>query len=232
MQTLLKAADFEREIVSAGLIYLTGNSEVRVVILENQAYRFMVMQGTIQSVMSLAEPEVILFAHQQAMLQGLDQLPAGARVLELGLGGGSAVRHARLQNLDLMWTTVEHNSEIVNLFWDYFSPQSQHQPERLNHIIELAESQSYVQGLEAGRQFELILCDVYDELGYELLRLCVKHLSEEGELVVNWLPHLQPQGAQSGDFFATLASQMNLIHSVTAIPGFANQIHRLRQRSP
>lgn len=227
--TLLKATDFEREISSARILYLTGNPERRIVILENQAYRFMLMNGTIQSVMSLAQPQAIVFPHQQIMLQSLKQLPPASTVLELGLGGGSAVRHARLHDYDLSWINVEYNSEVVNLFWDYFNPPSTHTPERLRHSIELAEIQTYLAKLPLKQKFALILCDVDDELDDELLHLCVKHLSESGELVVNWLPHVQSQGEQSGDLFATLAKQAGLMHKVTLVPGFANQVHRLRR---
>lgn len=229
---MLKATDFERELTSARIVYLTRNSERRVAILENQAYRFLLMHGALQSVMSLAQPQAVVFPHQRVMLQSLKQLPAASQVLELGLGGGSAVRHARLNGYDLTWTSVEYNSEVVNLFWDYFNPSLAQEDEHLTHIIELADSQTYVQKLPTQQKFELILCDVYDELGVELLHLCVKHLSDHGELVVNWLPHIQPQGAQSEDFFATLTKQAGLVHQVSSIPGFANQIHRVRRNLP
>lgn len=228
---MLQAADFEREILTANITYLTDNSEVRVVILENQAYRFMLMQGTIQSVMSLAQPQAIVFPHQQVMLQSLTQMPAGARVLELGLGGGSAVRHAKLSGYALEWTSVENNSEVINLFWEFFDPEPEQPHTLLRHHIDLADSHEFLTHLPASRKFELILCDVHNELGYELLDLCIRHLSDEGELVVNWLPHIQPQGVQSDEFFSALAGRFQLHHEVTMVPGFANQIHRLQRCS-
>lgn len=229
--TLLQAADFERELLTANITYLTDNSDVRVVILENQDYRFMLMHGTLQSVMSLAQPQTIVFAHQEVMLRPLAELAAGSCVLELGLGGGSAVRYAKHYNYALNWTSVEHNSEVVNLFWDYFDPASLAPHTQLQHQIELADSHTYLTQLPTTRKFELILCDVYDELGYGLLSLCADRLSAGGMLVVNWLPHIQPQGAESDSFFSTLAERMHLDHEVITVPGFANQIHRLQRRS-
>lgn len=233
---MLQAADFEHELLSANLVYLTTNSEVRVVVMENQAYRFMLMDGTIQSAMDLQDPQALVFAHQQVMLRDLAALAPGARVLELGLGGGSAVRHAQLHGLPLRWTTVEENSEVVNLYWCYFDSfalgdRSQTQTSSaFEHVIELAESFEYLWRLAPHTRFELILCDVYDELSDELIRLCIQHLHPGGELVINWLPHLQSQGTHSGEFFANLADELNLEHAMQTVVGFANQIHRLRLR--
>lgn len=194
-------------------------------VLENQAYRFMVMQGAVQSVMDIIDPQAIVFAHQQVMLRNLHSMPAGSRVLELGLGGGSAVRHAKWHNLPLHWTTVEQSAEVINVFWDYFDTP---EPSALTHWVELADSREYLTRASHQTQFELILCDVYDELSSDLIRLCVKHLRANGELVVNWLPHMQTQGAQSTAFFSALTQELNLTHEVEGVVGFANQIHRLR----
>lgn len=224
---MLQAADFAQELLNAHLLYLTGASEVRVVVLENQAYRFMLMGDAVQSVMNRADPQAIEFAHQQLMLRDLARLKAGARVLELGLGGGCAVRHARLQGYPLRWTSVEHNSEVVNLFWDYFDVVPEQEVQGFSHVIELADSIDYLKQLPQSQQFELILCDVYDELGNELIHQCIRHVHPEGELVINWLPHMQSQGAQSTDFFQQLVQQHGLQHKVESAAGFANQIHRL-----
>lgn len=252
---MLQAADFEHELLSAKLIYLTENSEVRVVVMENQAYRFMIMGSTIQSVMDKADPQNLVFAHQQVMLRSLPMLAPEARVLELGLGGGSAVRHAQMRNLPLHWTSVEQSSEVINLYWCYFDPYVV-APEIVNsfqadtakrsvatsielgsplpsfsHTIELAGGREYLSRLAAQAKFELILCDVYDELSKGFIHLCVQHLTPNGQLVINWLPHMQTQGAQSALFFSRLANELNLYHQAESVEGFANQIHRLWPRT-
>lgn len=230
---MLQASDFERELATTSLLYLTRDSEVRVVVLENQAYRFMLIGGSIQSVLRLDDPQTILFAHQKIMLKPLSTLPAGASVLELGLGGGSAVRHASYNGYDFEWTSVEQNSEIVNLYWDYFAPVED-SATKLVHYIELNTVQGYLARLPATRLFELILCDVYDELDYELIRACIGHLTQKGILVVNWLPQMQPQGQNSNPVFAELIKRVyeedktELEYESHAVAGFANQIHYLR----
>ncbi|RAJ96361.1 spermidine synthase [Aliidiomarina maris] len=222
---MLQAADFQRELLSAEVLYFTAESEVRVVVMENQDYRFMLMGDAVQSIMNLQDPAALEFAHQRLMLAQLDTLPAGARVLELGLGGGSAVRHANLRGLALDWVTVERSSEVINLYWDYFEPTPPTAPFKLH--IELAESQQYL-GQAKNSQFELILCDVYDQLSQTLVANCLNRLSPSGELVINWLPHMQLEGLDSTEFFAQLAAQHSLQHTLQTASGFANQIHRLR----
>ena len=250
---MLQAADFEHELLSAKLIYLSENSEVRVVVMENQAYRFLLMGNTIQSVMDKTDPQKLVFAHQQVMLRSLPTLAPGSRVLELGLGGGSAVRYAQLRRLPVHWTSVEQSSEMINLYWCYFEPAAGastvdtppvaphiaefaassvpgHVLSVFTHHIELAGGHEYLSQLPTQAKFELILCDVYDELSLEFIRLCVTHLADNGQVVINWLPHMQSEGAQSALFFARLARELNLYHHAERVEGFANQIHRLRLR--
>ena len=191
--------------------------------LENQDYRFLVINGTMQSVMDRHHPSRIVFPHQQILLHPLLSLAPQARVLELGLGGGSALRHAVYHYPQLDWQCVEHSSEVISLFWEYFAPPVELQSQ---HII-LQDSVTYIQNLPVQSRFELILCDVYDELQYPLMEACIHHLADDGILMVNWLPHVQPQGEQSADFFRRLSEQHGLTHQLNLVPGFGNQIHRL-----
>lgn len=231
---MLQAADFDCELRSASLLYLTRDSEVRAVVLENQAYRFLVMNGAIQSVMDRRDPKAIVFAHQQLMLKELNQLDSSARVLELGLGGGSALRHVCYTRPDLHWRCIEQSSEVINLYWEYFQPPQQAQGGagefNPNHNIILSGSRDYLRRLSLQHRFELILCDVYDEIDNELLCLCVEHLTDDGVLVVNWLPHIQPQGDDSAAFFTQFSTSYELRHAMSTVPGFRNQIHRLQRR--
>ena len=103
-------------------------------------------------------------------------------------------------------------------------------PATFTHTIELAGGREYLSRLSTDTEFELILCDVYDELRADFIRACVQHLATHGQLVINWLPHMQPEGAQSALFFSRMASELNLHHQAERIEGFANQIHRLRRR--
>ncbi|WP_126799170.1 spermidine synthase [Aliidiomarina soli] len=226
----MQAADFEHELASTTLVYLSRDPEVRVVVLENQVYRFMLMNGDIQSVMALADPQAIVFPHQQRMLQVLDHLPQGARVLELGLGGGSALRHVNYQRPDLHWTSVERSAEIINLYWDYFSAQSLAADFEFNsrQQVVLADSTVFLNKLSETRKFELILCDVYDVVQSEVLQKCLNQLAGGGTLVVNWLAGMQPQGDDSESFFRQLLAPGTFQHSIDRVPGFGNQIHTIR----
>jgi spermidine synthase len=220
---LLQATDFEHELATASILYLTGDTEVRVVVLENQDYRFLVINGSMQSVLCKADPGRVVFPHQQAMLEDLDSLAPGARVLELGLGGGSALRHASYEHPGLRWTCVESRADVINLYWEYFAPA-----EPLGeHELVLDSSLHWLQRAPRAQQFELILCDVYAEIQVALMDGCLDRLAPGGILVVNWLPHLQPQGDDSQDFFGWFSSERGLSHRLQKVPGFRNQIHRL-----
>lgn len=227
---MLQAADFDAELLSASLLYLARDSEGRAVVMENQAYRFLVMGGAIQSVMDRNDPQAIVFAHQELMLRELSQLSPAARVLELGLGGGSALRHVSYTRPDLYWLCVEQSSEVVNLYWEYFQPEGDAGQFNPRHEIALSGSREYLRRLSVQHQFELILCDVYDEIDDELLGLCTQHLTNSGVLVVNWLPHIQPQGDDSAGFFRQFSLAHGLRHATSTVPGFRNQIHRLQRR--
>lgn len=215
--------DFEYELAKSSILYLTGDSEVRVVVLENQDYRFLVINGAIQSVLDLNDPKALVLPHQQQLLEELPKLAPTARVLELGLGGGSALRHATYCYPHLLWRCLENNAEVINLYWEYFAPEEA----MAEHEIILSDSLAWLQKAPARQQFELILCDLYDEIQAPLLEACLQRLSSDGVLMVNWLPHLQPQGAKSQDFFHWLSAQQNLQHTMYKVPGFRNQIHRL-----
>lgn len=220
---MLQAADFEHELATASILYLTGDTEVRVVVLENQDYRFLVINGSIQSVLDKADPGKVLFPHQQALLQDLPALPSGARVLELGLGGGSALRHASHLYPSLRWTCIESRADVINLYWEYFAPEEA----LAEHDLVLDNSLHWLQRAPQSQQFELILCDVYAEVQVALMDACLDRLAPGGVLVVNWLPHLQPQGEDSQDFFGWFSSERGLTHHLQKVPGFRNQIHRL-----
>ncbi|WP_126804313.1 spermidine synthase [Aliidiomarina minuta] len=215
--------DFEYELAKSSILYLTGDSEVRVVVLENQDYRFLVINGAIQSVLKLQDPKALVLPHQLELLAELPQLAPTARVLELGLGGGSALRHASYCYPQLYWCCLETNAEVINLYWEYFAPEQ----ELAEHEIILSDSLEWLQKTPARQQFELILCDVYAEVQAPLLEACLGRLSADGVLMVNWLPHLQPQGNKSLDFFHWLSAQQNLQHTMQKVKGFRNQIHRL-----
>lgn len=218
------------------MLYLSRASESRVVVVENQVYRFLLMDNAIQSVMSRHDPARIVFPHQQEMLRPLATLAEGARVLELGLGGGSALRHASFTRGDLNWTSVEQSAEVISVFWDYFSAQAVTEsaapmPINPHHEIVLDSSEHYLQNRVGARRFELILCDVYDVVQHRLLDMCLQHIEPGGMLVVNWLPHMQPQGENSSEFFSLLttrgkqATGFSFDHQVALVEGFGNQIH-------
>lgn len=220
---MLQATDFEHELATASILYLTGDTEVRVVVLENQDYRFLVINGSIQSVLNKADPGAVVFPHQRAMLQDLNALSPGSRVLELGLGGGSALRHASYAHPELRWTCIESRADVINLYWEYFEPAA---PLR-EHELVLDSSLNWLQRAPESEQFELILCDVYAEVQEALVNACLSRLAPGGILVVNWLPHMQPQGERSQDFFSWLSNERDLAHDTRKVPGFRNQIHRL-----
>ncbi len=115
-----------------------------------------------QSAMALADPDHIELAYLRAMLAGLVFVPAPARILILGLGGGSLPRFLSHHYPDALIEVIESRSAMVAVAREYFGL-----PDRPGLNIQIADGGEYLQRqVTAGNcQYDLILVDVFDEQG-------------------------------------------------------------------
>lgn len=212
----------EKLLQEATIVTLIGDAEVRLVVLENQDYRLLVLNGAVQSVQDKRQPARLVLAHQHLLLAELSQLPPQAKVLELGLGGGSALAHAQVYFPQLNWLCVEQSAQVISLYFDYFAPEIR----ATNHRIVQANAYQWLTQQRQHDVFDLVLCDVYEQLDAHFLTACAAAVKPGGTLAVNWLPHLQNDQLGGQEFDACLAVQ-GWSRSQKKVPGFRNQIFYL-----
>jgi len=223
---LLSAPDLENLLASANILAMRGNSEVRLVVLQNQEYRLLVLNGAVQSVQYMPRPELIMFPHQQVLLSILPMLPEQARVLELGLGGGSALAHAAHFYPKQKWHSIEKSMAVIDLYLEFFAPKIPH----VHHQIVCADALEWLQGnpIDQESAFDLVLCDVYAKVRRPLLRECAKQVKPGGWLLVNWLPHLH-SSEQVHNFLKAVPELANWQVTTQKVAGFRNQIVRFQK---
>jgi spermidine synthase len=132
--------------------------------------------------MALANPDHIELPYLRAMLVGLVFVPAPARILILGLGGGSLPRFLLQHYPDTVIEVVESRAAMVDVARDYFGLSD---CAGLN--IRIADGGEYLQQCltEGQCRYDLVLVDVFDDQG--LAPMVMRH-----------------------DFFAALASLVNV----------------------
>ncbi|RTE85897.1 MULTISPECIES: spermidine synthase [Gammaproteobacteria] len=218
MTQYLDAPALENIISSSDIVAFKGNSEVRLVVLENQEYRLLVLNGAVQSIQYKAEPFTLLFPHQRQLLKVLGELPENAQVLEMGLGGGSALAHAQQYFPQMQWTTLERSIDVIDLYLDFFAPQIPHH----RHQIVCADAADWL-GKNDARKFDLVLCDVYDKIQRPLLAKCAACVANNGWLVVNWLPHLH-ENTDIERFLEGVPELKGWQFNVSRVEGYRNKI--------
>lgn len=223
MTQLLDAPALEKIISSSDILALKGNSEVRLVVLENQEYRLLVLNGAVQSVQYKPQPHAILFPHQRQLLKILPELKPNAEVLELGLGGGSALAHAARYYPKMKWTTVEKSMTVIDLYLDFFAPDIPH----TKHQIACADGKDWLRN-KNDQSFDLILCDVYAKIQRPLLVECSRHVKPDGWLVVNWLPHLHEQDSVDS-FLKGVPELQDWSLKQDKVVGYRNRILRFQK---
>lgn len=142
----------------------------------------------IQSRMRLDDPTALDLPYSQAMMAALMFVPQPRRVLMIGLGGGSLVRHIHhhLPQVDL--TVVEIAPEVIALRETFQVPPD---GDRLRVVC--ADGVDFVAQSDAG-QYDLILLDAFDLEGQPerlstmaFYKSCRTALAPGGMLVANLL---------------------------------------------
>ncbi|HLV47698.1 MAG TPA: hypothetical protein VKY35_01405 [Aliidiomarina sp.] len=212
----------EQLLQEATIITLTGGIEVRLVVLENQDYRLLVLNGAIQSVQDKRDPARLVLAHQVPLLSALAGLPTNGKVLELGLGGGSAMAHARKHFPTLNWLCLEQSASVISLYFDHFGPEIV-VPEQ---CILMADAYEWLTGKGQGEQFNLVLCDVYERLDVQFLEACARAVKPGGVLAINWLPHMQNDDL-GGEELDRCTAISGWSRNKQKIAGFRNRVYQL-----
>src|SRR5690554_1678177 len=211
----------EAILQESNIIALTGHIGVRLVVLENADYRLLVLNGSVQSVQDKRDPARIVLAHQEPLLQALAAVPQQGTVLELGLGGGSAMNHAQVHFPHLNWLCLEQHAAVVSLYFDHFCPDFLPVQQKIRTASALSWFRQH-----PNQQFNLVLCDLYDSIDMPLLEACAQAVLPGGQLNINWLPHMQQDalGDEALDSCVALAGWVRTTHPIA---GFRNRVYQL-----
>lgn len=166
-----------------------------------------------QSSMPLAEPAALTLAYTRSMLAALLFQPTPARILLIGLGGGSLARFLLKHLPEAGITCIETRASVVDLAREYFQLTEQ---ARLR--IEVTDGADFLAACPAAA-FDLILIDAFDSVGVHP-SVCTPEFHAAVRRA------LAPGGAMSMNLWITRGgSYETLLKYISA--GFAGQILRL-----
>ena len=100
------------------LLRLVEGEYGRRAVLENADYRWLELDGVVQSVLVRKDPPRLCLPHQQTVAELLP--PKLATFLELGLGGGDLTRWLRARNKAIRHYCVELDPIVLELYQEYF----------------------------------------------------------------------------------------------------------------
>jgi spermidine synthase len=139
----------------------------------------------LQSCMRLDDPHALLLEYTRAMMGFLLLDPAPARVLMVGLGGGSIAKYCHLHLPHTHLTVVEISEDVIALRDEFLIP-----PDDARLDIVCADGSTFMaQGVEP---FDAILIDGFTAEGQPpalsspaFYRHCARRLKAEGVLIIN-----------------------------------------------
>ena len=170
-------------------LYRLRCGEQELEIREDPQFRWLLLDGVVQSVLRHALPEELCLPHQH-ILQAL--LPAQARqILHLGLGGGDFLRWLHHRYPGVQQTAVDLNAPVLDIYQRYFRQQEQPALYCEDAFAWLSQHQ---------QQYDLILIDLFRDDGspaplfqHETYRHLQRLLSPEGRVIVNLLPRTEQE---------------------------------------
>jgi spermidine synthase len=159
------------------------------IIEDNGERRLHFTQASVQSVMSLQDPDALVAAYTRKMMAFLLYNPQPAHILMLGLGGGSLAKFCYRHLPDTRITVVEINRDVIALRDEFCIPRDD---ARL-HIVH-DDAARYLRRLRT--RFDVILVDAFDDEGIarslpqsDFYAQSASHLSWNGMLVMNLAGH-------------------------------------------
>jgi spermidine synthase len=168
------------------LLQLCGDTIQRPYIIEEKGERRLhFTQASVQSVMSLKDPDALLAAYTRKMMAFLLYNPEPAHILMLGLGGGSLAKFCYRHLPSTRITVVEINRDVIALRDEFCIPRDDG---RLR--IVQADAVRYLRRLDT--RFDVVLVDVFDADGIarslarsDFYAQAASHLNWNGMLVMN-----------------------------------------------
>ncbi|GGA86461.1 SAM-dependent methyltransferase [Neiella marina] len=117
------------------IVRLVRQGDHCIKVKENDQYRWLEINGIMQSLMKLNEPASPPLPPHQAISQIFPPTQGSGVALELGLGGGTMQRYFARHRPNWQLTSVEIDPLILELFREHFAPQQSNN----KSILERAE---------------------------------------------------------------------------------------------
>lgn len=128
------------------IVRLINQDSQCIKVKENEKYRWLEIDGVMQSLMKLNDPAMPVLPPHQAMLEVLPADTGSGVALELGLGGGAMQRYFQKYRPNWQLTSVELNPTIIELYRDHFQLEeesgNQQQANRAEQAIQHIEPTS------------------------------------------------------------------------------------------
>ncbi|WP_024871731.1 fused MFS/spermidine synthase [Tolumonas lignilytica] len=174
------------------LIYWRRQGEQWLEVREDQHFRWLLLDGVVQSVLQHAAASELCLPHQR-LLQAL--LPAEAQqILHLGLGGGDLLRWLHHRYPGVQQTAVDLNAAVIDIYQQFF--QQQEQPTLCCH-------DAFAWLKTDPMQYDLILIDLFSDDGSpaplfqpETYQYLQQRLTPLGKVIVNLLPRTEQEWQQ------------------------------------
>ncbi len=201
------------------LLHLTKLQGQALYVEENNQYRWLRINDTLQTVMDVRQPHNLVLPHLSAMLMALYYRPSPSTAVELGLGGGALQRFFQHYFPKLQFTSIELSSEVIACFQTYFNPGT------LPASIVQQDAGLAVKQL-AG--LDILFVDLFSANASpvflqepDFYRDCFRCLSEDGILVANLIHPLESQNDWVIKCVTDLSENPPRLFG---IPGFRNKV--------
>lgn len=213
------------------LIYLSNGSD-HISISENEHFRWLAFEDTIQSVMHKRCPERLTLPHHYAVLIPLLFFKP-TTIAELGLGGGNLSRFLTSLHADITVQSIELSPCVIHCFSQYFNPNNQ------AVLIEHSTAMTWLEAQQAqsSASMDWLICDVYQhhvndfQERVNLLTALIDNLVSDACLTIN-LPDVNDEEMK---LCITILQQLQSSHQIIYfyIPRYLNiVIHLLPNHWP
>ncbi|GAA6171551.1 SAM-dependent methyltransferase [Colwellia sp. KU-HH00111] len=215
-----------KHIAQGNLLYLSQSNQ-RLSVSENAYYRWLAFaspegEQVIQSVMLKRKPWRLTLPHQTALMLPLLFFKPN-RIVELGLGGGNIQRFISHLSSAITIDSVEHYSEVIDCFNQFFNPQS--------NPVHLIYSDSTQWLLQNTLIYDWFICDIYQQdiqsynSAVNQLTHLTRHITPSTCLSIN-LPDATDQEV---NLLLTILQQVSRDHNITYfhVPNYLNIVIHL-----
>lgn len=196
-------------------------------VYENARHRWLCIDETVQTAMSLANPNTLVLPHLHGLAMFFYLKSQWHSILELGLGGGAMSRFVAAFHPDCRLTSVELSEPIIDVYQQHFSTTNP------NHQIICGDANDYIMNNKV--RHDGVIVDLFSGnqspdflLDPNFYRQLWKSVNEDGVVAINVIAHGQVHFDAVLDCVMDTMSFLPLCFSV---PGYKNKILLLSKQS-